>query len=151
MHNIMLKHTHILAHVIKHTFVFLSMQNIAGQLMNTLHERSLNWCVCVHCMCACVHVLILIYDTCTFVMVCVGPVSVLSEWNWDRNSSTICGRGTPAGSFIDGCMCDGVDMCEMFTMCEGVICVCGDDPLTLVFQRSRGNVSLSRFCSNIIR
>ena len=62
-------------------------------------------------MCVCVHVLILIYDTCTFVMVCVGPVSVLSEWNWDRNSSTICGRGTPVGSFIDGCiMCDGVDM-----------------------------------------
>ena len=55
--------------------------------------------------------LVLIHVCDTFVMVYVGPVSVLSEWNWDRNSSTICGRGTPAGSFIDGCIiCDGVDV-----------------------------------------
>ena len=38
----------------------------------------------------------------TFGMVYAGPMSVLLDWNWDRKSATICGRGTPAGSFIDG-------------------------------------------------
>ena len=29
---------------------------------------------------------------------------VLLEWNRDRKESTMWGRGTPAGSFIDGCV-----------------------------------------------
>ena len=68
-------------------------------------------------------------------------MSVLLEWNRDRKESTMWGRGTPAGSFIDGCVRKKEDEEKRE---EG-------EKLTLIFQRSRGRVVLSRFCSNITR
>ena len=74
-----------------------------------------------------------------------GPESVLLVWNWDRNLSTICGRGTPVGSFIDGCGDDGYVIVHKIKV--GVY----RESRTLIFQRSRGSVVLSRFCSNTMR
>ena len=82
---------------------------------------------------------------CTLGMVYAGPESVLLVWNCDRNLSTICGRGTPVGSFIDGCGGDSyVTVHKMKWVCTG-------NRRTLIFQRSRGSVALSRFCSNTMR